>query len=245
MNQINKDKRISSMVGAAIVLALLAFSPLAGADALHGFCADTTCTDNGTNTPTGDTTPDFGFWDASGPKTGDLILELLLPNNLVSSPSLLSFSVTGTGTWAGTYSGTATLFNSAAWTSGKLDTYLGFNDSPNNPIGAYLPSTQALDPGATGFFAYQVIFNDVTLNGSPTGTPTFTIDNALPWGSYILGYLNPPGTATANSAALFITNTPVSPVPEPETYAMLLAGLGFIGFIARRRKGQDNRMNFA
>lgn len=27
-----------------------------------------------------------------------------------------------------------------------------------------------------------------------------------------------------------------SPVPEPETYAMLLAGLGFLGFMARRRK---------
>ena len=28
----------------------------------------------------------------------------------------------------------------------------------------------------------------------------------------------------------------VAPVPEPETYAMLLAGLGVMGFIARRRK---------
>lgn len=30
--------------------------------------------------------------------------------------------------------------------------------------------------------------------------------------------------------------TPAPPVPEPETYAMLLAGLGLIGSIARRRK---------
>ena len=29
---------------------------------------------------------------------------------------------------------------------------------------------------------------------------------------------------------------PTSPVPEPETYAMLLAGLGLVGFLARRRK---------
>lgn len=28
----------------------------------------------------------------------------------------------------------------------------------------------------------------------------------------------------------------VSSVPEPETYAMLLAGLGLVGFMARRRK---------
>lgn len=32
-----------------------------------------------------------------------------------------------------------------------------------------------------------------------------------------------------------LTNT-VPPVPEPETYAMLLAGLGMLGFIARRRQ---------
>jgi hypothetical protein len=30
--------------------------------------------------------------------------------------------------------------------------------------------------------------------------------------------------------------TPVSPVPEPATYAMLLAGLGLLGFTTRRRK---------
>jgi hypothetical protein len=30
-----------------------------------------------------------------------------------------------------------------------------------------------------------------------------------------------------------------SPVPEPETYAMMLAGLGLMGFIARRRKERD------
>jgi len=29
---------------------------------------------------------------------------------------------------------------------------------------------------------------------------------------------------------------PTSPIPEPETYAMLLAGLGLLGFMARRRK---------
>ncbi|SEL62758.1 FxDxF family PEP-CTERM protein [Nitrosovibrio tenuis] len=33
-----------------------------------------------------------------------------------------------------------------------------------------------------------------------------------------------------------LTSFTTSPVPEPETYAMLLAGLGLVGFIARRRK---------
>ena len=29
----------------------------------------------------------------------------------------------------------------------------------------------------------------------------------------------------------------VSPVPEAQTWAMLVAGLGLLGFMARRRKG--------
>jgi hypothetical protein len=28
----------------------------------------------------------------------------------------------------------------------------------------------------------------------------------------------------------------INPIPEPETYALMLAGLGAMGFVARRRK---------
>lgn len=44
-------------------------------------------------------------------------------------------------------------------------------------------------------------------------------------------YLVAEDTGTPNSM-LFV----LSPVPEPETYAMLLAGLGLMGFMGRRRK---------
>jgi len=33
-----------------------------------------------------------------------------------------------------------------------------------------------------------------------------------------------------------LISLPITPVPEPETYAMMLAGLGLIGFTARRRQ---------
>lgn len=42
--------------------------------------------------------------------------------------------------------------------------------------------------------------------------------------------------AIANETSNTTTLYRLAPVPEPETYAMLLAGLGFIGFSARRRK---------
>ncbi|MBS0298909.1 MAG: PEP-CTERM sorting domain-containing protein [Proteobacteria bacterium] len=41
-----------------------------------------------------------------------------------------------------------------------------------------------------------------------------------------------------NDLSFSFTNT-IAAVPEPETYAMLLAGLGLVGFFARRRK-QNN-----
>jgi hypothetical protein len=37
----------------------------------------------------------------------------------------------------------------------------------------------------------------------------------------------------------FSASNPISPVPEPESYAMLLAGLGLMGTIALRRKNSD------
>lgn len=44
--------------------------------------------------------------------------------------------------------------------------------------------------------------------------------------------------ATVAVAAPVIPSTPVSAVPEPETYAMMLAGLGLMGFSARRRSSK-------
>lgn len=48
-------------------------------------------------------------------------------------------------------------------------------------------------------------------------------------------YLQVGGSAVAGKAGSFGGNLTVSPVPEPATYAMLLGGLGLIGFMRRRR----------
>ncbi len=44
------------------------------------------------------------------------------------------------------------------------------------------------------------------------------------------------GSSSSSGPNAYAGSVVISPVPEPETYAMLLAGLGLIGFTARRRK---------
>lgn len=53
-------------------------------------------------------------------------------------------------------------------------------------------------------------------------------------GSY---YFKVFGLSNANLSAYAISASAVAqPVPEPETYALLAAGLGIVGFVARRRR---------
>jgi hypothetical protein len=224
-------------VASAVAVSLLGSASALSADSLHGYCAGTgQCVDNGTNSPTSINPPsDFGFTVASGPTSGDFVVDLLVPNN--EEAGITTFGITGT------LPGTATLFSPTDWTSGQLDAYLGISASPTNPIGAFLPSTQALDPGATGFSVYQADLGTFTLQSpsNPNVSPLENLSQSLPEGSYIVGFLNegtsgnPNWTATANSAAIFET----SAVPEP-SYSLLL-GLGLIGVPVARRFVQRRR----
>lgn len=54
-------------------------------------------------------------------------------------------------------------------------------------------------------------------------------------GNYSFGFLT---TTSNDNVGALLDNVSVTAVPEPETYALMLAGLGLIGFSARRRKTQ-------
>jgi hypothetical protein len=220
-------------------MAALVCSFAASADALHGFCSDCVVDDmiggvpvtsTGTNPPL-----NFGFW-SGGPSglTGNYMIDILTPDNGGTAPSIM-YSISGG------MNGTATagLFSSTAWTSQNthLDSYLGLSASPQNPLGAWLPATQTLDPNAMGYWVFQANLGSNTL-GTATGTgPMLSLGSSLPEGSLIVAFLSGSSstTATANSSAIFETGAPSS-VPEPAPLVLMVAGFMGLAITRMRRR---------
>jgi hypothetical protein len=97
-------------------------------------------------------------------------------------------------------------------------------------------------------FTFEGYNSNYAKNGGPWAADTsiglikdtvggYTVTSGLAAGQtfqYVIGY---------NDSAIGLTDwddmvigVNIAPIPEPETYAMLLAGLGLMGFVARRRK---------
>ncbi len=182
----------------------------------------------------------FGFIASPRPVTGEFVVDLLVPNNQDPNPAEVYYSVTGA------LSGSATLFQATAWTGGQLDSYLGISAKPANPIGAFLPSTELLDAGATGFYVYQVDLGKATLAGASQpddASQLETIGPSITRGSWVIAFLNtgtkssPSWSATASGGAMFVRGSPAIPgdTPEPASFWTIAASLIVVLLLCRRQ----------
>lgn len=117
-------------------------------------------------------------------------------------------------------------------------------DSSGSVTSSYLNSSKVKDLLITGFSLYQ--FNPATMTiGSTIAGVNETGPGPHPTDSWSLSAfgltsgiyaLKVDGKVVGNGGGAFGGDLSIAPVPEPETYGMLLAGLGLVGFMARRRK---------
>jgi PEP-CTERM motif len=92
------------------------------------------------------------------------------------------------------------------------------------------------------FGGYNILGLTVTLQdstfaviGSDSSPDTGFTFSGLAAGNYALNVL---GFATGNTGGFYAGGAIATTVPEPETYALMLAGLGIVGFVAARRRVQ-------
>ncbi|WP_292922438.1 PEP-CTERM sorting domain-containing protein [Nitrosomonas sp.] len=98
------------------------------------------------------------------------------------------------------------------WNSPDVDVSVFFNDIN---VGHFIADQGYISPGPE-FISFDITglfidgLNKISFNGFGIG------------GDYVIGQID--------------VTYAIAPVPEPETYAMLLAGLCFVGFFVHRRK---------
>jgi hypothetical protein len=106
---------------------------------------------------------------------------------------------------------------------------------------------QGMPSPGTGYSAIDFNFNFGSKVWGSWNTPDFqttyfatkTLTGLTAGTEYLLnvyGWGDPMSSATGAYSITLTTASGVAPVPEPETYAMMLAGLGLLGVVARRRK---------
>lgn len=195
---------------------------------------------SGSNTYTSATAE---MWDtltfAGLPSGGNVTANTVLGILTMTVTGSIGTATYGTNGYAG-YG--LSLYDASSFATNQYGGGCGYTDGmtcsgllASNGLGSTLftPGTQTftidvtpgdLSNGSLAFIAeiYAGNYSDPSLNAPLIIDPTITLTG-----------LYQGVTVTTSSGYSY---TGVSAVPEPETYAMLLAGLGLIGFIAYRRK---------
>jgi hypothetical protein len=118
----------------------------------------------------------------------------------------------------------------------------GATGTPGTNLDAIISSiSRTADVGLdiTGLALYgtgdKLISSGTSVNSGAMDVWTLSSNN-LAAGDY---YIRVNGNLVSNAGASFGGAVMLAPVPEPETYGMMLGGLGVLGFLARRRKAKQ------
>lgn len=224
------------------------------ATALLAFAASTASaqvsTDLGAFTLTYDDSTSFGSlagsFNAGGGQTGfnwnvstDLSAVLVGDGAAQHVFALPSFTITANPGW--TLSGPITgflgnlsfteVFGGSVTVSGSAD--VAVNGVPAGSVSGALPRTITADAPpvfAQGYFSALQTSPAFSFSSFTVSNASLTVDLS---GTNVSSFASLQGQPQNQLRVSLIA----TPVPEPETYALMLAGLGLVGFLARRRRG--------
>ena len=109
---------------------------------------------------------------------------------------------------------------------------------PDGVGGIFVAGTQAADNAQRGFNGSTISMNygdTATADKIDPGESSFAVLLRVNTSNYAPGYFS-----SINGTSVTVQSfQPVAAIPEPQTYALMLAGLGAVGFMAKRRRRND------
>ena len=151
-------------------------------------------------------------------------------SSIAAGESVIFIETSGTHTAAGNAAAFKTL-----WFGAKAPAGLQIGSYSGSGVGLSTSGDAVTIFDASGDVQAVVAFGN-----SPAGPSYPTFDNAAGQNGGTIAALSAAGThgafVAANDSLEIGSPGTIAAVPEPETYAMLLAGLGLMGFMARRRR---------
>ncbi len=166
----------------------------------------------------------------------NLMLAAILATSASMAQAAASFSTSST--LAPTPTGTYAFFDTGLTGSGS-----SFNDLLSFTVTAPGDLSAEVLGGGKGSFTFSLFellsststvlaTGNIFAGGTKASFSTFDPSFSATAGNYFLHIVGSGSGAPHYAGSISLT----SPVPEPETYGMFLAGLGLMGFVAYRRK---------